>query len=211
MHETGKHWHLEAVSPGIAEAAQRLAGIGILQGFYLAGGTALALHLGHRRSVDLDFFTSTSFNEDALIASLQQLPKIRVLSKSPETVYALIRDTKVSFIGYQYPLLFPLHEFDGLAVADERDIACMKISALASRGSRRDFVDLYVLAKDFGLGHLLDLFQRKFAKVNYSALHIRKALTYFGDAEVEPMPDVLAPLPWQEVRAFFEREVLRLA
>jgi hypothetical protein len=155
-------WHLEVISPDVADIARRLAGIRHVHNFYLAGGTALALHLGHRRSVDLDFFSAQAFNEDVLIAALRILPSLSVLSKSPQTIYLQVSSTKVSFIGYDYALLFPLEHLQDLAVADVRDIAGMKISALASRGSRRDFVDLYVIAQRYGLPHVLDLFQRKF-------------------------------------------------
>ena len=199
-------WHREVMSPEVATTATTLATLPPLRDFYLAGGTALALYLGHRRSFDLDFFSQKSFNEDGLIAALQHLPDFAVVSKAPQTAYLHVSRTKVSFIAYEYPLLFPLEDFDGLALADVRDIACMKLSALASRGSRRDFVDLYAIAQWYGIPHLLDLFQQKFAKANYNLLHIRKSLTYFLDAEKEPMPDMLVPLPWQEVKRFFVDE-----
>ncbi|MGI9102196.1 MAG: nucleotidyl transferase AbiEii/AbiGii toxin family protein [Terriglobales bacterium] len=210
MEQTSKAWHLEVLSPEVADTARRLARIEALRNFYLAGGTALALHLGHRRSVDLDLFTAQVFNEDQLIAALKGFPGLSVLSKSPQTVYLHISGTKVSFIGYDYPVLFAFEPFQGLSVADVRDIACMKLSALAGRGSRRDFVDLYVVAQRYGLSHLLDLFQKKFAQANYSSIHLKKALTYFADAEVEAMPDMLAPFSWDELKTFFVREVPNL-
>ena len=79
----------------------------------------------------------------------------------------------------------------------------MKLSALASRGSRRDFVDLYVIARQYGIPELLDLFQRKFAQANYNLVHVRKSLTCFADAEKEPMPDMLIPLSWEDIKRFF--------
>ena len=210
MNEDKASWHAEVISSEVADTAKILAEIKTLSSFYLAGGTGLALHLGHRRSVDLDFFSPKPFNEDALIAALQVLPKVSVLSKSNQTVYLHIAGTKVSFIEYDYPLLFPLDRFQGLAVADVRDITAMKISALASRGSRRDFVDLYVVAQKYDLPPLLELFERKFAKANYSMVHVRKALTYFADADKEAMPDMLVPLSWNQVKEYFVREVTKL-
>ena len=210
MNEDKASWHAEVISSEVADTAKRLAEIKTLSSFYLAGGTGLALHLGHRRSVDLDFFSPEPFNEDALIAAVQGLPKVSVLSKSNQTVYLHISGTKVSFIEYDYPLLFPLNRFQGLAVADVRDITGMKISALASRGSRRDFVDLYVVAQRYDLPPLLELFERKFAKANYSMVHVRKALTYLADADKEAMPDMLVPLSWNQVKEYFVREVTKL-
>ena len=210
MNEGKSSWHVEVISSEVADTAKRLAEIKTLSSFYLAGGTGLALHLGHRRSVDLDFFSPEPFNEDALIAAVQGLPKVSVLSKSNQTVYLHISGTKVSFIEYNYPLLFPLRRFQGLPVPDVRDITAMKISALASRGSRRDFVDLYVVAQKYDLPPLLELFERKFAKANYSMVHVRKALTYFADADKEAMPDMLVPLSWNQVKEYFVREVTKL-
>lgn len=210
MNKSVKFWHSEAISFEVHETAKRLAGVEKLSNFYLAGGTALALHLGHRRSVDLDFFTAQAFNEDALIAAFQKLPELAILSKSEQTVYLHLSKTKVSFIGYHYPMLFPLDYFEELAVADVRDIAAMKMSALASRGSRRDFVDVYFVARQYGLPSLLELFRQKFAKANYSILHLRKALTYFADADKEPMPDMLGSLSWNEVKEYFLHEVSHL-
>jgi len=210
MEENSKTWHAEVISPEMADTAGRLAGLEALRNFYLAGGTALALHLGHCRSVDLDFFSADPFHEDTLVPILQALPELSLVAKSTQTLHLPVSGTKVSFIGYSYPLLFPLEQFRGLAVADVRDIACMKLSALASRGSRRDFVDLYAAAQRYGLTQLLEFFPRKFAQANYSVIHVQKSLVYFVDAEKEPMPAMLLPLSWEEVKAFFLHEVRNL-
>lgn len=107
-------------------------------------------------------------------------------------------------------VLFPLESFREIQVADVRDIASMKISAIASRGTRRDFIDLYVVCRSYGLDLLLDLFGRKFAQVEYNRIHVLKSLAYFEDAEKEPMPDMLSDISWQQVRNFLSREVKRL-
>jgi len=116
----------------------------------------------------------------------------------------------VSFLGYAYPLLFPEIRFLEVAVADLRDIACMKVSAIASRGTKRDFIDLYVSAQCIGLTEVLHLFDRKYAQTHYSRIHILKSLTFFDDAEKDPMPHMLIPLDWGEVKQFFLREVRRV-
>jgi hypothetical protein len=109
--------------------------------------------------------------------------------------------------AYAYPLLFPSAAFLDVNVADSRDIACMKVSAIASRGTKRDFVDLYAVAQHYGLPQILAWFQEKFAPANYSSVHILKSMTYFDDAEKDPAPDMLVPLSWEEVTQFFTREV----
>lgn len=203
-------WHEEAISPDVEELLRRLSREEALRSFYLAGGTALALHLGHRRSLDLDFFSAEWFDEDRILAHLQRLADLSVAAKDRGTLHVQISKVKVSLLAYPYPLLFPVLRFSGISVADPRDIACMKISAIASRGTRRDFVDLFVAAQRYGLPALIELFHRKYAAVSFNRLHVLKSLTYFHDAELEPMPQMLVPTTWQEVRRFFEKEVLRL-
>jgi len=161
------------------EVLQDLRRAGAADGFYLAGGTGLALWLGHRRSVDLDFFSREMFSEEALLQRVQGIGGMSVVSRDDQTLHADIRGVKVSFLGYPYR-------------------------------ARRDFIDLYVVAREHGLKSLLDLFHSEFAKANYSRLHILKSLTYFEDAEREPMPEMLAPVAWPEVKAYFQREALRL-
>ena len=110
-----------------------------------------------------------------------------------------LHGVKVSLLHDPYPTLFPLRRFGDMNVADPRDIACMKIDAIASRGSRRDFVDLYMVAHEYGLHELFECFARKYASVPYSRLHLLKALTYFRDAEQDPPPDMFISLDWSAV------------
>lgn len=210
MQEKEHVWHRETIDANVERALHGLETIPTVARFYLAGGTGLALHLGHRRSVDLDFFLAEDFDVEAVLQHVQPLKGFSLVSKSPGTIYANVQGTKISFIAYVYPVLFPFQHFLGANVADPRDIGCMKISAIASRGTKRDFVDLYVLAKQYGLDQFLTWFKTKFAKANYSMVHILKSLTYFDEAEQDPMPDILVPLSWDEVRQFFTREAARL-
>ncbi|MDP3001352.1 MAG: nucleotidyl transferase AbiEii/AbiGii toxin family protein [Bryobacterales bacterium] len=184
-------WHPETITPGMAETLRTLRDRGLIDHAYLAGGTALALRFGHRLSVDLDFFA----------------PDLFEVAKAPHTIHAVTQRTKVSFLGYPYPELFPPAQFEGVPVADPRDIACMKLSAIASRGTKRDFIDLYVASAQFGLQEILAWFARKYAKTRYSRLHLLKSLTYFGDAEKDPLPHMLVPLAWEDVLYFFKKEV----
>ena len=206
----GSVWHPEAITSSTEQALRRLSTGSILSDFYLAGGTGLALHLGHRISEDLDFFTKDLFDEDALIQRIQTIPRFSVLAKAPSTVHANIQGTKVSFLGYAFPMLFPLARFLEVNIADTGDIACMKISAIASRGTKRDFVDLYASAQHWNLAEILRLFDRKYAQTAYSKIHILKSLTFFEDAEKDPMPHLLTRTDWGEVKRFFLREIPHL-
>jgi hypothetical protein len=203
-------WHQETISTGVAQTLRDLRQSSTLTPFYLAGGTGLALRLGHRRSVDLDFFTLEPFNEEALIQNVQNLKEFSLVAKEPGTLHAHIGGTKVTFLAFPYPLLFSCATFLEVSIADPRDIACMKVSAIAGRGTKRDFVDLYAVAQEYGLPEILAWFQKKFAATNYSPVHLLKSLTYFDDAEKDPAPDMLVALSWEEVKRFFTREVPRL-
>ncbi len=204
-------WHTEVITPQVERVLAELGSQGVVAPFYLAGGTALALSFGHRRSIDLDFFTTESFQEDQLLRGLQPQTRLSVIAREHQTLHLHIGNVKVSFLGYAYPVLFPLLSLAGVKVADPRDIACMKISALAGRGTRRDFFDVYVAARQYGLNDLLALFRRKYAAADYSTIHILKSLTFFADAERDPLPDLLLPLTWDDVKHFFQAEVPRLS
>ena len=203
-------WHPDTVSLALQQTLTELQQASVLLPFYLAGGTGLALQLGHRHSEDLDFFASESFDSELVLQNLGRLGGLSVLAKSPQTLHVQFRGAKVSFLDYTYRLLLHLAVFQGAKVADARDIACMKISAIAGRGTKRDFIDLYFAAQRYGLPRLLELFQEKFPEVNYSSIHLLKSLTYFEDAEKDPSPDMLLPLSWEEVKEFFRREAPRL-
>ena len=210
MDRSENDWHSETISEDVEQTLDALQEVPIAARFYLAGGTGLALQLGHRRSVDLDFFLSEDFDVELVIQKVQGLQQFALVSKSPGTIYANIGATKVSFIAYVYPILFPLQRFHSADVADPRDISCMKLSAIASRGTKRDFIDLYVLAQRYGLEQLLTWFQNKYSQAHYSMVHVLKSLAYFEDAERDPMPDMLIGLSWPEVREYFTRQVTKL-
>lgn len=211
MRDNQPVWHREVLPEGWARAAEDLAGRSVLDGFYLAGGTGLGLHYGHRRSVDLDLFSEHAVDPADLQHRLRGLDGLVIRQAAPGTLHLALHTILVSFLHFAHPLLFPLAQFETLRVADPRDIACMKLNALAGRGSRRDFVDLYIAAKHYDLGEILGWFETKLASTPYNRVHLFKALTYFKDAEAQPMPDMLMPLKWAEVTQFFVSEVPRMS
>lgn len=204
-------WHPEVLPEAWPRAATDLSSRSALDGFYLAGGTGLALQFGHRRSADLDLFRQAEFDAAELRDRLRDLEGLGRLALARGTAHLTLHGVKVSLLHYPYPLLFPSRVWGLVQVADPRDIACMKIEAIASRGSRRDFVDLYIVAQEYGLRDLFDCFDRKYASVPYSRVHLLKALTYFRDAEQEPAPDMLVALDWSAVTQYFASEAPRLA
>lgn len=205
-------WHCEVLEPPSLSVLDRASESRLLQGFYLAGGTGLALRLGHRKSDDLDFFSSKPFSAQDLLDTLsRRFGGVELRAAQRQTLHVRVRNTEVSFLGYRYPLLFPVARFGAVAVADPRDIACMKLSAIASRGTRRDFLDLFAVARTHSLAALLEMFERKYRAVPHSRLHLLKSLVYFDDAEKDPVPQMLVSSDWDEVKRFFVMQVTRLA
>jgi predicted nucleotidyltransferase component of viral defense system len=117
-------------------------------GYLLCGGTALALYLGHRQSQDFDFLTMVAGDPTAIVADLAALePALEVVDRSPHSVHLLVRNVYVSYLWRPGIRLDPGETFDGIPVASLPTLAALKCSAVANRGSRKDFVDLYALLK----------------------------------------------------------------
>lgn len=160
--------------------------------FYLAGGTALALQLGHRLSVDFDWFAPVVGNPDELLKKIRQrCGDAHILAISRETLHLNIQGVQVSFLGYDYPLLQPLVFWEEFRcyLADIQDIACMKLSAITGWGARKDFIDLHrIILMHYDLHTCLSFFQQKYRQHDIG--HVVRSLTYFEDAEAEP--DIVA-------------------
>lgn len=194
-----------------SSALETLAGAGVGRSYYLAGGVGLALRLGHRRSVDFDFFYPGDDPTPPLRAALIRLPDLHVDEEKRGTLNATLRNVKLSFLAYPYPLLEPAEPLlPGIPVASLADIAAMKLSTIIARGRRRDFVDLHEICRNLPLERVLEAFRKKAGGENYNPLIAAKALVYFADAEKDPMPVLLRPCDWGGVKRFFETEVRRL-
>lgn len=183
-----------------------LKSAGILDDFYLAGGTGVALMLKHRQSHDLDFFSGKNFKPDLLASRISELGHFELEKKEEGTLTGLFNNTRLSLFYYPYPLLRAMQIICGISVANIIDIACMKIDAIASRGSKKDFIDLYMIARqgNFSLEDLFDFFEKKYQKLSYNLIHIKKGLVYFDDAEKDPEPIMLQPMDWDKIKDFFK-------
>lgn len=173
--------------------------------FYLAGGTALALQLGHRRSIDLDFFSPTEDVptirpglEEALVSFNATLAD----SSWGNLVY-LANNVRVGFYGYSHPLVNPVIEEEGLRLASIEDIALMKLDTLLSRAARKDFYDLYFICRKIPLKRLLVLAPQKYPSIRDFEVQVVKRLVYFPSAENEADPSLLEPITWQTVKEYF--------
>ncbi len=197
--------------PDTLRAVKLVSKISIVKKSYLAGGTALALHLGHRISVDLDFFTKEKFDEQVLSQNLKKIPEFKEDGIAWRTVWGNIGKTKFSLFYYQYPLIKKTVNFEGVQVLDKEDIAAMKIHALEDRGTRRDFVDLFFLAKEFSLEQMLKFYDQKYGVLESHFYIILRSMDYFAEAEIDDMPKMLIPISWKEVKKFFQTQTIALA
>lgn len=196
----------ESLYPKTKQVLAKISENPVLKYFYMAGGTALALQLGHRKSIDLDFFSESYPENDIIISNLKEMAPT-VVQEVAGTIDFIIDDIKVSFLEYTYPLLEPLVDYEGIKLASILDIACMKVSAISSRGSKKDFIDLYKVFEKYPLSEVLTSFEEKFQGVTYQTLHILKSLVYFDDAQKDPDPDYLAEIKWGDVKRAISREV----
>lgn len=177
--------------------------------WYLAGGTALALQAGHRKSVDLDFFTKESlFDNNELLERLLSSGESEADINKENTVYARLFKAKVSFISY--PFFIPKQEFikyGTVKMLQPMDIAVMKIIAISQRGKKRDFFDLYWCVKNIdSLENIISKLPIQYPSVGHNYHHIVESLAYFEDAEGDPEPEIYFKANWKEIKEFFRRE-----
>jgi len=206
-------WHLEVLRSTQDRALFDLGPTMERMGFYLAGGTAVALHLGHRRSVDLDWFSGESLGDIMKLArALTEGVGFKAGRVAPGTLHGARSGVRLSFLEYFYPNLRKpsfLAEF-GCRIASLDDLACMKLSAVAQRGSKKDFVDVYaILLEHRSLPDILKLYQKKYHISDIS--HLLTGLAYFDDAEEEPMPVMLWRVKWEDVKEAIRKSLREFA
>lgn len=204
-----------AATPACQRGLDYLRHQGFLDDFYLAGGTALALQIGHRISTDLDWFSTTrrlpAPERGQMHLALSDSGEFEIVSEQDGMLFTRLFGTAVSFIYQPHPLLEPTVEYHGVQLASPIDIGLMKLAAINSRGTRRDFVDVYCLREVVTLDRLLELAALKYTdRPSFLPVAIR-ALAYFEDAEQQPMPRLLEPVQWSDVRAYCEAATRRLA
>lgn len=165
----------------------------------LVGGTALALRLGHRISVDIDLFGSIALDTVDVAEVLGRFGSTLLIQKSRNIAIYAVEGIKIDIVNYRYEWLRPPLHIDNMRIAAQEDIAAMKLNAISGRGSRKDFIDIYALLKTFSIKEMMEFYERKYH--DGSVFQVRKSLTYFQDAEQEAMPQMLWPLEWDEIKA----------
>ncbi len=184
---------------------------GILKTSYMAGGSALALQFGHRVSLDFDFFSEGEFVSSQINSSLNAIGKYSVSNETPKTMVGVFNDVKFSLFHYPYPLITQPKRFLGIKLASIEDIAAMKLVAITDRATKKDYIDLFVLAKKYSIERMFDFYEKKYHLLQPNLFTLIKSLSFFTDADEADMPQMLKKINWKEVKDFFRKEVVALA
>ena len=198
----------DTIESSTLDLLKKIQSVSVFEKCRLVGGTSLALQYGHRKSVDLDFFGS--FESDAMLikSQLQKIGHYQVIQESKFIFQYIVDGVKVDFVNYPYAWIAPKVEEDSLVLASPKDIAAMKLSAITNRGTKKDFIDVYELLNHFSLEQMFGFYREKYTDaIPFMTL---KSLTWFEDAEDDPMPFMLKKYSWDDVKEKIIAEVNRL-
>jgi len=190
---------LQTVKPNTLELLKSLMQKEYLNSFVLVGGTALALQMGNRESIDLDLFSTADFSSNEILSSLLNDYQIVVNNQHSQTLISTINQVKVDFIKFHYPFIRPFEIIENIRMASIEDIAAMKLDAITGRGSKKDFYDLFFLLQNHSIDELFSFYSEKYP--HQTTFHVIRSLSYFDDAEIQPNPIVFdKTLTWEIVK-----------
>lgn len=180
----------ETVGPATLGLISKLQADPLFHDFYLVGGTALSLQIGHRISLDIDLFTRNAFDNGEMLDHLEKNYKFSLQFIHHNTLKGFIKGIFVDFIRHDYPRIGDPISEEGIIMASLPDIAAMKLNAISGNGTRaKDFVDIYFLLKKYSFGELIDFYKTKYSERN--DFHVIKSLTYFDDIITENWPNMV--------------------
>lgn len=197
----------DAVPQPVVELLVRLAPMEALKDFALGGGTSLALRLGHRWSVDLDFFTMTKFSPDDLFQALE-LEDAVIVAKASNSLSIVTGGVKLDLLRHAYNRLDSVETIEGIPLLSLSDMAAMKLNALTNRGSKKDFYDVAELLNHFSIQQMIDLFAEKYPATD--PFTVIRSLAWFEDAELDPDPVALNRMDWATVKERTRQAVAKL-
>ena len=200
--------HRKTVATTTLDILKQIIDIPELSAFNLVGGTSLALQIGHRMSYDLDFFGHRPFETQEILDLLKPVGQVRMMSQSKNILILNVEGVKVDFVNYRYPVINPILHIEGLRLLGLPDIAAMKLAAIAGRGRKRDFIDVYFLLKQYTLSQLFDFYNAKYE--DGSIFMVSRSLTYFDDADKDEEAILFKKAPWQKVKETILKEVQKL-
>lgn len=194
----------QTVYPETLGVINQLMAEPLLNDFYLVGGTALALQIGHRISVDIDLFSNTAFDSAMLSAELNHKYGFKQHLDRGYFLQGYIKDIKIDLLKYPYKPSFPLLEIEQIRMVNIADIASMKLAAITNRGKKRDFIDLYFLLKHFSLKDIIDFYIQKY---NSETFMLLQSLVYFEDADNDIDLNMILPIDWENIKTTISKEV----
>ncbi len=190
--------HYKSVSAELLELLEFIMNQREFDEFNLVGGTSLALQMGHRISIDIDLFGASEIDEDLFLEVLKKFGTVQVIKKSKNILICSVNGIKVDFVNYQYRLLESSLLEGNLRLVKMKDIAAMKVNAVAGRGSIKDFIDIYFLLNEFSINEMIGFYLQKYP--DGSEFMVRKSLTYFDDADNEEAPILFHDISWSEIK-----------
>ena len=200
------------LSGGSQKTLAILGKSGLVRNAYLAGGSALALHFGHRYSIDFDFFSREKFDPLKLSEEFKKLGKFRKTTAKGISLIGEFNNIKLGYFQYDYPLIGQFTKFYEVNVASNEDIAAMKLVAIMDWGTKKDFIDLYeIINQGRNLENILKQYDKKYHVLAENLYSIIRSLQYFDDAESSQMPKMIRDVSWSEVMKFISAETIRLA
>ena len=209
-----KEPHWESLTSATRKAFDLINSLGELtRKFYLAGGTGLAFHYGHRISVDLDFFSDDPSTvgpdeRSALRAALDD-PTLEITYHKDSTFAVTWRGVGISFFRLNpYPLVQPTWLIKNIHLASVEEIGAMKFAALINRGTRKDMVDLYFILQHVSLDDIFQVAAIKYAKVRSFSVSAVRAMSFFEDAEALPMPQMIDKTSWSKMKKYLEKKAV---
>ena len=200
--------HLSTVDSATLELLKQLQALPVLAETRLVGGTALALQIGHRKSIDIDLFGRIDATSQELVGQLKEMGQLTVLKDSPHIHIYLLNGVKVDIVDYAYSWIDEMVMKGGIRMGNPKDIAPMKKAAVIGRGTKKDFIDLAFLLKQYSLNDILDFYFKKYPEG--SRFMAMKSLVYFEDAEEEIMPYMLINTSWESVKERIESAITQL-
>lgn len=198
----------QTVVPELMELLKKIMSEKLFSDFNLVGGTSLALQMGHRNSIDIDLFGNSEINPELFIEKLFEFGEVKVAQSTKNILITKINDVKVDFVNYKYPLLADCLFVENIRMLSIKDIAAMKLNAIAGRGSKKDFIDLYFLLNEFSLEEILSFYEKKYH--DGSVFMVQKSLTYFEDADSQLQPQMFKDFNWETCKQKIIEEVLKL-
>lgn len=192
--------HLNILPPKQLKLLKTLQDFNWISAFHLAGGTALALQIGHRKSVDLDFFTNKEIEIQEIKGNLVNLGNFQLYSESEGTLHGNLNNVEISFFQLPWGLIGESIPFGKIKIASRKDIAAMKLSAISSRGNKKDFIDLFFLLKEFSLAETLGFYRQKYGDNLDNIYCVMKGILYFKDADAQEMPTMYKRVNWRTIK-----------